>query len=325
MPDTLVLDKPNLFSYYQFHRREALYRQLTQATMVVTLSEFSKQRLRHHLEIPHERLHVIPLGADALEQAAPDVNLHLPKHYVFYPANFWPHKRYDLLFRIMKLIWEQQADMHLILSGGRGSHSTGEVNGLIHRYQCPRDHVLDMGYVTDGQLRILYQHAEALLFVSEYEGFGMPLLEAMQYRCPVICAPVTSIPEVVAEAGLYVRSDRPEDWAKAFLQELPQQRQTLVQKGISRAQRFTWQKTRAAWTAIFEECGLNFSHATQLISAPNLENDQHRFLAQFETITQGAASGMSRRQEILNLIRHCSQFQAVRHKAQSALSTYLLT
>lgn len=323
MPDTLVLDKPGLFSPYQFRRRAALYKQLTQAAIVVTLSEYSKQQLQYHLNIPLERLRVIQLGADVLVQTTPDENLHLPKRYVFYPANIWLHKRHELLLQIMKILWEQQPNLYLVLSGGRDSHSTMKLHDLIQRYQCPHERIVDMGYVTDAQLRSLYQGAEALLFVSEYEGFGMPLLEAMQHGCPVICAPVTSIPEVVGESGLYVNSDRPEDWAKAFLQELPQQRETLVQNGFRRAQLFTWRKTREKWKATFEECGLNMSQSPKPMSVPTIEKDQHSFLAQLEKITQGAASGMSRGQEIPYLIRHFSQFQAVRHEAQSALSAYL--
>ena len=75
----------------------------------------------------------------------------------------------------------------------------------------------------------------------------MPLLEAMQMGCPVICAPKAAIPETAGDAVLYVHSDDPIDWAHAFLEELPHQRQSLIARGYQRAALFSAAQTRAKW------------------------------------------------------------------------------
>ena len=114
---------------------------------------------------------------------------------------------HDLLFRIMSRLWEQQPDVHLVLTGGRSEADQHSLQALMTLHGCPPERIHDLGYVDDSQLTLLYRKAEALLFVSQYEGFGMPLLEAMQHGCPVICAPLAAISEVVGEAGITVNSE----------------------------------------------------------------------------------------------------------------------
>src|SRR5208282_4076800 len=104
-----------------------------------------------------------------------------------------------------------------------------------------------------------YRRAEALLFVSEYEGFGMPLVEAMVNHCPVICAPLTAIPEVAGNAALYVNSEDPWAWASAFLEQLPALRSRLIEKGRRQAQNLTWDKMRDGWRAHLMSVGLELS------------------------------------------------------------------
>jgi hypothetical protein len=78
------------------------------------------------------------------------------------------------------------------------------------------------------RLPVLYRRAEALLFFSGYEGFGMPVLEAMPQGRPMMCTSVTSLPEVAGEAALYVHSAQPSDWARTFLEMLPARRAELI-------------------------------------------------------------------------------------------------
>src|SRR5260370_6685734 len=75
----------------------------------------------------------------------------------------------------------------------------------------------------------------------------MPPLEAMRTGCPVICARQASLPEIVGDAAILVDSDQPEDWARAFLEELPPRHSDLIEKGFQQAQRFRWEDKRAEW------------------------------------------------------------------------------
>ncbi len=256
MPDALALDHPELFSADDLAYRQGVYAHLKQAFRVVTLSEHAKERLLHHTGLTPEQVVVVGLGADAqtTPQAAaiPD----LPKRYLYYPANLWPHKRHDLLLQIMNRVWEREPDLHLVLTGGRSEEDQQRLKALITRLDCPPERIHDLGYVNDAQLITLYQKAEALLFVSQYEGFGMPLLEAMQQGCPVICASVSAIPEVAGDAAIMVNSNEAADWAEAILTTLPAKRAQLIDAGRKRAAAFTWSRTHEGWTEVLVRAGI---------------------------------------------------------------------
>jgi hypothetical protein len=193
---------------------------------------------------------------------------------------------------------------------------------LLRKYECPPGKVLDFGFVTDAQLRQLYESAEALLFVSEYEGFGMPLLEAMRHGCPVICAPVTAIPEVVGDVAIFVDSDQPEAWAEAFLRELPLRREDLIKKGLARAGMFTWHNTREKWKLLLEEFGLHAADSAETTPAHASGREPRKPSPLLSQLVNGASSGISRKSELLYLLRNLPQVQAVRREAHDALRAY---
>ncbi|MBL8155079.1 MAG: glycosyltransferase family 4 protein [Anaerolineae bacterium] len=253
IPDALSLDMPDLFAPADRAYRQGVYAMLIHARRVVTLSEHARGRLLHHLPLKPEQVRVVPLGSDATaaDDSHPPLN-DLPAHYVLYPANLWPHKRHDLLLRTMHLVWRQQPDLHLVLTGG--GRSADQVTRLMDVLsETDRGRVHDLGFVEDARLDALYRRAEALVFTSRYEGFGMPLVEAMRNDCPVICAPLTSIPEVVGDAALFVQSDEPADWARAICDELPARRAELIAAGRARAEHFTWARARQGWDAALRE------------------------------------------------------------------------
>jgi glycosyltransferase involved in cell wall biosynthesis len=255
MPDALVLDHPELFSAIDLAYRQRVYANLLRAFRVVTLSEHARGRLLQHTALKPEQVKVAALGAD-LQNTSSAVMPELPLHYLLYPANIWPHKRHELLFRVMNRVWEQQPDLHLVLTGGRSDADKQTLSELLTRHNCPPEHIHDLGYVTDAELTELYRGAEAVIFPSQYEGFGMPLLEAMHQGSPVICAPEAAVPEVVGEAGLYVSGEDIGVWAEAILKTLPEQRERLVALGLRQAANYTWAQTRARWGAILAEAGV---------------------------------------------------------------------
>lgn len=285
IPDALSLDLPDLFAPADRAYRQSVYALLVRARRVVTLSEHARIRLLYHLPLKSEQVRVVPLGSDAT--AADDSHplpFDLPARYVLYPANLWPHKRHELLLRTMQIVWRQQPDLHLVLTGGgRSAEQTARLLSLLSEPDQARVH--DLGFVGDMQLNALYRQAEALVFTSLYEGFGMPLVESMRNDCPVICAPLTSIPEVVGDAALFVQSDDPADWARAICDELPARRAERIAAGREQAQRFTWARARQGWDAILREIlpeGAAVSFETARIAA-----DLHPLLNQIAAARLG--------------------------------------
>lgn len=247
--DALVFDKPELFTPHQRHTRQARYAPFKQAQQLVTISEYSRGRLAHHLKLDAAQIKVVPHGADF--NGDPEI-MTLPEPYIFYPANTWPHKRHDLLFQIMRHVWHEHPNLNLVLTGGRTSPD--DIPALVHQYDVPPARVHDLGYVSNGQLRTLYQNAALMLFTSAYEGFGMPVLEAMQEGCPVVCGQIASLPEIAGDAALYPQADTPEAWAEAVLQAMqPAQREALLAAGREQAARFTWAAAREQWAQIIHD------------------------------------------------------------------------
>ncbi|MFQ3565361.1 MAG: glycosyltransferase family 1 protein [Aggregatilineales bacterium] len=317
VPDTLPMDHPEMFPNRRLlERRRNAYRYLSRAHTIVTLSHFARQRLLAHTGLSPEQVTVITLGADLNVEAVPMV---LPEHYVFYPANAWPHKRHQLLLEAMRAIWERAPTMHLVLTGGQRSALVQQLTD-DYRLIMSDPRVLDLGYVTDGQLQTLYSNATALLFTSAYEGFGMPLVEAMRNGCPVICAPLTSIPEIANDAALYVASDDPADWANALLEQLPRQRATLIERGLRNARHYTWQNARQEWHRVFERAGIGYAgEFTETVPCPP-PAEMHSSLSKVAALFERFPVVASRSARLTYLARHGQALRRAQHAILRMLS-----
>lgn len=155
-----------------------------------------------------------------------------------------PRKNYETLLDALELYWKQSANPRpLKIAGGLGWKSSllKERLDVLSR----RGLVQYLGYVPDHELPGLYAGAEALLFPAWYEGFGLPVLEAMNQGCPVISSDRTSLREVGGEAALYIDPANPRQIAASMLQlEVDTvQRKQLVQAGLAQAATFSWERT----------------------------------------------------------------------------------
>jgi glycosyltransferase involved in cell wall biosynthesis len=114
--------------------------------------------------------------------------------------------------------------------------------------------VLYLGSLADADVRALYQEALAFVFPSAYEGFGLPLLEAMAAGTPVICSSLTALPEVAGDAALYIKDFSPEEIATLMLKVAGSAdlRRIFVEKGRERVRQFTWQETARRTVQIYK-------------------------------------------------------------------------
>ena len=235
------------------------------ATMVITLSEFSKGTIVERYGVPPGNVHAIPLAVteefllhqddSALE--AVKARYALPPEYAFYPANTWPHKNHETLVKAMHLLRAKHGRQLACAFTGvkRGAHEAflKPVEELGLRKQI---HVL--GYVDRHDMPLLYRGARFLIFPSLFEGFGLPLLEAMASDCPIICSRAASIPEVVGDAALLFDPHDPEGMADAMHRILTDEelRRSLVQAGRDRCSQFSWERTARETLKVLEEAAL---------------------------------------------------------------------
>jgi glycosyltransferase involved in cell wall biosynthesis len=155
-----------------------------------------------------------------------------------------PRKNYETLLEALDLYWSRSPRPQPLRIAGGGGWKSGLLKKQLEDLET-RGRVQQLGYVSDAELLRLYAGAQALVFPSWYEGFGLPVLEAMSQGAPVICSDRASLPEVGGEAAIYIDPASPESICQAMLrlEAAPDRRAQLVLAGRRRAERFSWAKT----------------------------------------------------------------------------------
>ena len=174
-------------------------------------------------------------------------NLPTDKRYVFSLCSLEPRKN---LIRAVKTFIEfikknNIDDMVFILGGGHWEDFIDKLNAEIECLGDFKNKIIKAGYIDDEDLAPLYSGAEWFVYTSQYEGFGLPPLEAMACGCPVITSNNSSLPEVVGDAGIMIDWDSDEQHIKAYENYYyhPELRQKNREKGLNRAKEFSWEKT----------------------------------------------------------------------------------
>lgn len=217
---------------------------------IITISRHTKADLENMLGIPGERIMVIYPGVGeeygARTGAASDIRKKygLPERFIFYVGNFFPYKNLDNLFKALQILHEQAATQVPLVIGGR-------VHPFFKRSLDEKllgmgldDKVIFLGYIPPEDLPILYNCAEVFVYPSLYEGFGLPVLEAMASGAAVACSSASSLPEVAGDGALLFDPRSPEDMADALKILLidRRKREDLREKGVIQAGRFSWEK-----------------------------------------------------------------------------------
>jgi glycosyltransferase involved in cell wall biosynthesis len=242
--DLQHLVHPEFFSAEQRLNREGhVTDACLRAERVVCVSEHVRQMLVAHvpsvtrraLTIHHAMLHEFDVPtepSDVLERLGL-----ASTEYLLYPANFWPHKNHGRLFEALRLL-PTEARPKLVCTGAPGQ-SMQTVQALAKQLLGP-DAVVFPGYVAPRDFLALLDTCTALIYPSLYEGFGMPVLEAMARAKPVLCSNVTSLPEVAGDAATYFNAMDSADIARAItdLRWHPEAIAARVEIGRERAQRF---------------------------------------------------------------------------------------
>lgn len=262
-PDMLHEFFPEFFSPYAIKSRKALYRpSAEQATRIIAISEHTKASLVDRYEIDPDKIDVIYIGYnpqfqvmdnhDPLESLRHKYSLDKP--FMYYPAATWPHKNHKRLLAAIRIMKDRyRFDGHLVLSG-IAKQTNDEVLEEIVRLGL-RDDITVLGYLPYDDLPCLYNLARLLVFPSLYEGFGIPLVEAMACGCPVACSNVTSIPEVVGDAALTFDPGSVEDMAQRIwsLWNDDSLRRDLKTKGFDRVRLFNWDTMARQTIHVYEK------------------------------------------------------------------------
>ena len=205
-------------------RQKNFDRIVRESKSVIAISEFAKREAIHY-GCPNDKLRAIPIEVNRRlmtnhkdDEKFLCSNQLKKQGYLLYPANFWGHKNHALLLVAFRLACAQGLDpgIKLVLTGQATTTGYNLAEELINRYKLEK-RVIIIGYISDEEMRTLYLNACALVYPSLYEGFGIPLVEAMLANIPVCCANIEAINEVAGNAGLKFDPRSPKEIAKAMI------------------------------------------------------------------------------------------------------------
>ncbi len=228
-----------------------------EADHIIAVSQFTKEKLQDEYGIAPEKISVIYEAADPGIRPLPiprsfeiiQRKYKLPERYFLFLSTLEPRKNLaGVVEAFRKWREETRADVSLVLAGQ-------DFPGIFNRVFIKSDpHIYRTGFVDEQDKGLLYQHAIAFLYPSFYEGFGLPILEAMQCGTPVVTSDCTAMPEVAGDAAMLINPNDP-DQLKQALHKMYRDdiyRNQLIEKGYERVKRFSWNESSKKLLEVFD-------------------------------------------------------------------------
>lgn len=254
---------PEFFTSFDIWQRRTLYRQSAEeAVRIIAISEHAKNCLIEQYGISAQKIDVIYNGCSPLFHRMDDHTLvqdirqkyGLSEEFMVYPAAAWPHKNHKGLLQAIKLLRETGRFVGDLVLTGVSVTGDSSVKNEIHALGLEQQ-VRVLGYLPYEELPVLYNAARLLVFPSLFEGFGIPVVEAMASGCPVACSNRTSLPEIVGDAAVMFDPGSIEDIADAVTRLWNDEtlRRGCITRGIDRASLFNWDTTAQKTIATYQK------------------------------------------------------------------------
>lgn len=255
-----------LFPYFYsqkmqwWHKAVRPNRLIRQATHLIVPSKSTAQDLQDVLAVAPDRLSIIPHGVDPQFSPRPQARDHgvrsrykLPKRFVLFVGTLEPRKNILGLIEGVRLYRERSKDdLQMVLIGQWGWNATH----LRHRLwkKEVKDWIHNLGYIPSQDRPALYRSAQIFTWPSFYEGFGLPVLEAMACATPVITSQTASLPELTKNAAILIDPYNPTDLMNSLSQLLSSEplRHQLSARGLQQAQGYTWKTSAEKTLTVFE-------------------------------------------------------------------------
>jgi glycosyltransferase involved in cell wall biosynthesis len=215
----------------------------------------SPDRVFTNLQGANERFYPV-IDTETIQLARQRYSIPSGNYFLCVASYLDPRKNVPFLIQnFIKLITEQpNLDINLAIAGSL-SYKSPELITLMEELEGYKNRVVFTGFVPDEDLRVLYSGATAFVFPSLREGFGIPVLEAMQCGTPVITSNVTSLPEIAGDAAILIDPCDSDELCQAMVNLLcdPDLRDQLKQKGIERAKQLSWSKCASETVEIYQK------------------------------------------------------------------------
>jgi len=231
---------------------------MEKANKIIAISQSTKNDIiAIYPHINADKIEVVHLSYSIKRDE--NVKLQLPEKYILFVGNRSDYKNFDFFLKAIAPVLIAQKDLFLVCAGG---------NPFKPKEQ---QLIADLGVsekliqqnFEDNELATYYSNAKCFVFPSEYEGFGIPVLESMACGCPVVLGNHSSFPEVAGEAGVYFELNNPTDLRNKILSLLEDEnlRKEYIDKSLQQARKFSWEKTAQKSLEIYREAAsLNVQH-----------------------------------------------------------------
>lgn len=253
-------------SYYgaieRLYQEFALWQAGRSATSIIAISEATRKDILRYTRTPATRVHTIYHGVDRDRfhprgiSEQPSAEQRTVSPYLYTIGRLEAKKNTPKLIQAFRILVERfHVPHHLVLAGKPGTHGYAAVSRALAELPPEiRERVHLVGYVTDEAHGNWLRHASAFVFPSGFEGFGMPLLEAMASDVPVIASRSSCIPEIVSDAGVLVNATRAEAIAEGVAKVVTDKglAERLIARGKERAKQFSWERAARKTVTLIE-------------------------------------------------------------------------
>lgn len=236
---------------------------LKHAQEIITISEFSKKELIKHYHAASDKIKVIHNGYNnelfSFEPKPEHLSAVLATYgierpYIFYVGRLEKKKNIAKLIEAYALARQNFGVKHKLYLIGDASYGYDEIKYLINEFGVDR-YVVATGWIEESHLPFIFKGADAFVFPSKYEGFGIPLLQAMAAGTPIVASHIASIPEIAGQAALYFNPDDAYDMAQKIAEIVQNEdtKQSLIKAGLKRVEDFSWENCARATLKILEK------------------------------------------------------------------------
>ena len=229
-----------IYKFEKFVFRLLLWNVVRRSSRILVISNYVKNDVLGFSKINPDKVIVAHCAASQLQHRRPmPIQKLANTQFVFYVGNAFPHKNLERLIDAVDILRQKHPHLALVIAGRKDYFHT-----QLEQYADNRAHIHILGFVEEGELAWLYNHAQAYIFPSLSEGFGLPGLEAMQHGLPLVSSNSTCLPEIYGAAAHYFDPLSASDMSRAIDEVLrsKQRREKLIANGYKQLEKFSWLK-----------------------------------------------------------------------------------
>ncbi|SKA76588.1 Glycosyltransferase involved in cell wall bisynthesis [Caloramator quimbayensis] len=258
---------PETMTKANFNRLEKnLQRSVDRADIIITISENSKKEIIEYLNVAEDKIRIIPIGIEIEkyrkkysenEMIKVRKKYNIPNEYILYLGTLEPRKNIETIIDSYALYKKNGGNLKLVIAGKKGWMYDSILN-RVKQYSLG-DEVIFTGYVDEDDKACIYKMSSLFLFPSFYEGFGIPVIEAMAAGTPVITSNTSSLPEAAGDAAIFVNPKDINAIADSMLKIANNDyyKKELIIKGLKQSEKFSWEKSAEKLINIYNEFDKN--------------------------------------------------------------------